>query len=36
MQIAPPGFHILFLPFAEELRKIDVGETTKGEHIVLQ
>ena len=28
MQVSPPGFHVLFLPFADELRKVKYDETT--------
>jgi len=30
VQVSPPGFHVLFLPFAEELRKIKFDESLAG------
>ena len=26
VQVAPPGFHVIFLPFAEDLRKLQFEE----------
>ena len=30
VQISPPGFHVIFLPFADDLRKLDYPDTLKG------
>ena len=30
MQLSPPGFHIIFQPFADELRKLDLPNPPKG------
>ena len=29
-QATPPGFHLVFLPFADDLRKLRYEETPKG------
>lgn len=29
VQISPPGFHVIFLPFADDLRKLDYPDTLK-------
>lgn len=29
-QITPPGFHLIFLPFTDDLRKLKYEETPKG------
>ena len=31
VQITPPGFHIIFLPFADDFRKVNYEETPKGQ-----
>ncbi len=28
VQVSPPGFHVVFLPFAEDLRKLQFEEDT--------
>ena len=30
VQISPPGFHLIFLPFASDIRKLTIDETAKG------
>ena len=29
-QVTPPGFHLIFLPFADDFRKLKYEETPKG------
>ena len=33
MQIEAPGFHVIFLPFAEDFRALHIEESPKGLHI---
>ena len=35
VQVSPPGFHVIFLPFAEDLRKLHYEETPKGAWVFL-
>jgi ATP-dependent DNA helicase 2 subunit 1 len=30
VQLSPPGFHLIFLPFADDLRKLSYEETPRG------
>ena len=30
VQIAPPGFNLIFIPFAGDLRNLTIEETAKG------
>lgn len=30
VQIRPPGFHVIFLPYADDFRKVKFEQTTKG------
>ena len=30
VQISPPGFHLIFLPFADDLRKLSYDGTPRG------
>ena len=30
MQVSPPGFHVMYLPFAEDIRKIHHECASKG------
>ena len=30
MQLSPPGFHVIFIPFSGELRNLNIAETAKG------
>ena len=32
VQITPPGFHIIFLPFADDFRKVKYEETPRGKN----
>ena len=29
MQISPPGFHVIYLPFTEDVRKVSFPETVE-------
>lgn len=31
VQISPPGFHVIYLPFADDFRKVKFEEQPKGE-----
>lgn len=31
VQLTPPGFHVIFLPFADDFRKVNYEETPRGE-----
>lgn len=35
IQISPPGFHVIFLPYAEDLRKVNLPQTLKGLSVVV-
>ena len=30
VQVTPPGFHVIFLPFAEDMRKLKFAEQPRG------
>ena len=30
VQLSPPGFHLIFLPFADDLRKLSYEDTPRG------
>ena len=30
VQISPPGFNLIFIPFASDFRNLTIAETTKG------
>lgn len=30
IQISPPGFHVIFLPFADDIRKLQYPEAPRG------
>lgn len=30
VQITPPGFHVIILPFADDFRKVKLDETVRG------
>ena len=30
VQVRPPGFHVIFIPFADDFRKVKFEQTTKG------
>ena len=34
VQISPPGFHLIFLPFADDLRKLSYDDTPRGNYII--
>ena len=34
IQVSPPGFHVAFLPYAEDLRKVELPQTIKGQSLV--
>ena len=34
IQVSPPGFHVIFLPFTEDIRKLELPEPKKGNLII--
>ena len=32
IQVTPPGFHLIFLPFTDDLRRLKYEETPKGNY----
>ena len=30
VQITPPGFHVIFLPYADDFRKVKIEDTVRG------
>ena len=35
VQISPPGFNLIFLPFASDFRNLTIAKTTKGTLVVI-
>ena len=36
MQLIPPGFHVYYLPFADDFRQIDREITAKSDILIFQ
>lgn len=33
VQVSPPGFHLIYIPFAGDFRNLEIAETAKGTYV---